>query len=80
MYFKRACELAGVTVEVSKGVHKIPSFHILRHSSLTRMAIEMIEKEGKADVVRIAEFAGHKNVSTPLIYIHLGSQYLSRKS
>jgi len=44
------------------------------------MAIEMIKKEGKADEVRIAEFAGHKNVSTPLIYIHLGSQYLSRRS
>jgi site-specific recombinase XerC len=29
--------------------------------------------------MRIAEFAGHKNVSAPLIYIHLGSQYLSRK-
>ncbi len=79
IYFKKACELAGVTIEVSKGIYKIPSFHILRHSSLTKMAIDMIESEGKADEVRIAEFAGHKNVSTPLIYIHLGSQYLTKK-
>jgi len=38
-----------------------------------------LKKEGKADEVRIAMFAGHKTVSTPLIYTHLGSQYLSRK-
>jgi len=69
-----------MTVEVTKGVYKIPLFHILRHSSLTRMAIVMIQKEGKADEVRIAEFPRQKNVSTLLIYIHLRSQYLSRTS
>lgn len=52
------------------------SFHTLRHSRLTHMAIDMIENEGQADLVRLAQFAGHRRQSTTLLYVHLATEYL----
>lgn len=62
--FKKACERAGL---------KNISFHVLRHSRLTHMALNGV------DIVSIAKYAGHTNLNSSLVYIHLASEHLRRK-
>lgn len=62
--FKRACKAAGI---------ENVTFHVLRHSKLTHMAIS------GADIATIAKFAGHSNINSTLVYIHLAADYLRRR-
>lgn len=55
------------------------TFHSLRHSRITHIAIDMIQNEGKVDEVRLAKFAGHIRYETTLLYVHLASEYLAFK-
>jgi integrase len=52
------------------------TFHCLRHSRITHIAIDMLQKEGHVDEVRLAKFAGHFRYETTLLYVHLASEYL----
>jgi len=53
------------------------TFHCLRHSRLTHIAIHDLESKGTVDLVSLAKFAGHSNVNTTLTYIHLASKYIA---
>ena len=53
------------------------SFHLLRHSRLTNIAIEELRSKGHVDLVSLAKFAGHLNPATTIRYIHLAERYLS---
>jgi len=56
------------------------TFHCLRHSRGTNLAIRMIEESGRADVVRLAKFMGHVSPSSTMQYIHLAHTYLREVS
>jgi integrase len=63
----------------SQLVHADPTltFHILRHSRITHIAIHELEEKGTVDIVGLAKFAGHLRMDTTLLYIHLASKYLA---
>jgi len=53
------------------------TFHSLRHSRITHIAIKQLREKGFADVASLAKFAGHLKTETTLMYIHLASKYLA---
>jgi integrase len=55
------------------------TFHVLRHSRITHIAIHELEEKGTVDIVGLAKFAGHLRMDTTLLYIHLASKYLAFK-
>lgn len=69
--FLGACRRVGI---------KDVSFHALRHSRVTHMAIDMIRSTGYADHIRLAKFAGHGNINSTLVYVHLASIYLAKST
>lgn len=68
-YYRKAARKAGIDS------HKY-TFHCLRHSRITHIAIDMLQKDGHVDEVRLAKFAGHLRYETTLLYVHLASEYL----
>jgi len=59
------------------GLDKKYKFHCLRHSRITHIAIRQLKEKGVVDIVSLAQFAGHVNINTTLMYIHLASKYLA---
>ena len=53
------------------------TFHALRHSRLTHMAIHQLRRMGYVDIVSLAKFAGHASTDTTMMYVHLAHKYLS---
>ena len=53
------------------------SFHSLRHSRITHLAIKDIEKKGMVDELSLAKFAGHLRVETTRLYVHLAAKHLA---
>lgn len=53
------------------------TFHSLRHSRLTHMAIYQLRSKGYVDIVSLAKFAGHSRPDTTMMYVHLAHKYLS---
>ena len=53
------------------------TFHVLRHSRLTNIAIEELRTKGYVDIVSLAKFAGHLRPETTMRYVHLASKYLA---
>ena len=56
------------------------TFHSLRHSRLTHIAIHQLRTQGYVDIVSLAKFAGHAKPDTTMMYVHLAHKYLSFKS
>ena len=54
--------------------------HSLRHTRLTHMALEQMQKYGVTDIAVIAKFAGHVSTSTTLIYSHLAGEALDGRN
>ena len=53
------------------------SFHSLRHSRITHLAIKDIEERGMVDELSLAKFAGHLRVETTRQYCHLATKHLA---
>ncbi len=70
--FKEGLERAGL----SPGEY---TFHILRHSRATDMAINMLTKKGVIDIYAIASFLGHSNLATVTKYVHAAESYVASK-
>jgi site-specific recombinase XerD len=60
--FIRACRMSGIIKKVTP--------HCLRHSRLTHL------KEAGVDIYELKEIAGHNNIKTTEIYLHLAKQTL----
>ena len=68
--FKRRLRLCGLDP-------KEYTFHVLRHSRLTHIAIKELRTKGYVDIVSLAKFAGHARPETTMMYVHLAHKYLS---
>jgi len=55
------------------------TFHSLRHSRITHIAIRQLEEKGVVDELSLAKFAGHLRVETTRMYVHLATKYLAFK-
>ena len=53
------------------------SFHSLRHSKITHLAIRDIEERGMVDELKLSKFAGHLRVETTRLYVHLAMEHLT---
>ncbi len=53
------------------------SFHSLRHSRVTHLAIKDIKERGMVDELKLSKFAGHLRVSTTRQYVHLALEHLT---
>jgi integrase len=71
-HYRQTCKKAGIDSSEY-------TFHSLRHSKITHLALQMIKEEGRVDEVRLAKFAGHLKYETTLLYVHLASEYLAFK-
>lgn len=56
------------------------SFHCLRHSKVTHMALKELEENGVVDELSLSKFAGHLRVETTRMYVHLAQRHLAFKS
>ncbi len=56
------------------------TFHSLRHSRITHIALAEIDKNGFCDELSLSKFAGHLQVDTTRQYVHLASGHLAFKS
>jgi len=68
--FKRRLKMCGLNP-------KEYTFHSLRHSRLTHIAIYQLRNNGYVDIVSLAKFAGHAKPDTTMMYVHLAHKYLS---
>ena len=53
------------------------TFHSLRHSRITHIAIRQLEEKGVVDELSLAKFAGHLRVETTRMYVHLATKYMA---
>jgi len=53
------------------------SFHSLRHSRVTHLAIKDIKERGMVDELKLSKFAGHLRVETTRLYVHLAMEHLT---
>jgi len=67
--FKRNVKVAGLNP-------KEYTFHVLRHSRATNIAIKQLQENGYVDIVSLAKFLGHSRPETTMIYVHLANKYL----
>lgn len=56
------------------------SFHCLRHSKVTHLALQELEENGVVDELSLSKFAGHLRVETTRMYVHLAARHLAFKS
>ena len=63
----------------SLGLSQKYTFHCLRHSRITHIAIRQLEEKGVVDELSLAKFAGHLRLETTRLYVHLASKYLAFK-
>lgn len=52
------------------------TFHCLRHSRITHMAVAELENKGVVDEIGLAHFAGHLRVETTRSYVHLAMKHI----
>lgn len=53
------------------------TFHCLRHSKVTHIALKELEEKGVVDELSLSKFAGHLKVETTRMYVHLASRHLA---
>jgi len=56
------------------------SFHSLRHSKVTHLALAELEENGVVDELSLSKFAGHLRVETTRMYVHLAARHLAFKT
>jgi len=56
------------------------TFHSLRHSRITHIAIRELEEKGVVDELSLSKFAGHLTPETTRLYVHLATKHLVFKS
>lgn len=56
------------------------TFHCLRHSRITHIAIQQLEERGVVDELSLSKFAGHLRVETTRSYVHLATRHLAFKT
>lgn len=56
------------------------TFHCLRHSRITHIAIQQLEERGVVDELSLSKFAGHLRVETTRTYVHLATRHLAFKT
>jgi len=59
------------------GLSEDYTFHCLRHSKITHVAIKQLEEKGVVDELSLSKFAGHLRVETTRTYVHLATKYLA---
>ena len=59
------------------GLGRDYTFHSLRHSRITHIAIRELEEKGFVDELSLAKFAGHLRVETTRTYVHLATRHLA---
>ncbi len=52
------------------------TFHSLRHSRATHIAIKELKEKGYVDIVSLAKFLGHSRPETTMIYVHIANKYI----
>ncbi len=53
------------------------TFHCLRHSRITHIALQELQDKGVVDELSLAKFAGHLRVETTRMYVHLATRRLA---
>jgi len=56
------------------------TFHCLRHSKITHLAVAELQEKGVVDELSLSKFAGHLRVETTRLYVHLAARHLAFKS
>lgn len=56
------------------------SYHCLRHSRVTHIALAELEEKGVVDELSLSKFAGHLKVETTRMYVHLATRHLAFKT
>jgi len=56
------------------------TFHSLRHSRVTHIALRELERKGVVDELSLSKFAGHLKVETTRMYVHMAARHLAFKS
>ena len=56
------------------------TFHCLRHSKVTHLAVAELQEKGVVDELSLSKFAGHLRVETTRLYVHLAARHLAFKS
>lgn len=59
------------------GLSEDYTFHSLRHSRVTHIAIKQLEEKGVVDELSLSKFAGHLRVETTRTYVHLATRHLA---
>jgi len=55
------------------------TFHSLRHSRVTHLALKELEEKGVVDELSLSRFAGHFQVETTRLYVHLATKHQAFK-
>jgi len=71
--FRANAERAGLPTTGDNGY----TFHCLRHSRITHIAIRELKEKGFVDELSLSKFAGHLRVETTRLYLHLAAKYLA---
>lgn len=53
------------------------TFHSLRHSRVTHIALQQLQEAGVVDELSLSKFAGHLRVETTRMYVHLATRHLA---
>jgi len=56
------------------------TFHSLRHSRITHIALQQLQEKGVVDELSLSKFAGHLRVETTRMYVHLATRHLAFKT
>ena len=56
------------------------TFHSLRHSRITHIALAELAEKGVVDELSLSKFAGHLRVETTRMYVHLATKHLAFKT
>ncbi len=56
------------------------TFHSLRHSRVTHIALAELDEKGVVDELSLSKFAGHLRVETTRMYVHLANRHIAFKS
>jgi len=59
------------------GLSEDYTFHSLRHSKVTHIALKQLDEKGVVDELSLSKFAGHLRVETTRTYVHLATKYLA---
>ena len=53
------------------------TFHSLRHSRVTHIALKELDEKGVVDELSLSKFAGHLRLETTRMYVHLATRHLA---